>query len=182
MRRVSQVMAGHLISACLALVCLPTLVHAQTMPAQAMPAQALPAESQVVRDAYEAVSRWLFDLYLNQSIRLTVANVSQARPDAPSVLGPQVPAIAKVLDRHRVEFVRAMQPPLRAHFSPTDVTAFAARLAKPNIELDDATRTRLIAVDGDFRRDSQKAIRALTFDLGTLVAEALAAAPANRQN
>jgi hypothetical protein len=139
-------------------------------------------ESPAVSAAYDTVGRWLFDLYLSQSIRLTVANVTQTRPDAQAVLGPQMPAIAKVLDRHREDFERAMQPQLRAHFTPADVTAFAARLAKPPLDLDTATRSRLIAVDADFRRDGQKAIRALTFDLGTIVADALAAAPPNRQN
>ncbi len=140
------------------------------------------AESQPTAAAYDAIGRWLFDLYLNQSIRLTVANVAQARPDAPVVLGPQMPAIAKVLDRHRDDFIRAMRDPLRAHFNHSDAATFATRLAKPPIDIDDTTRARLVAVDADFRRDGQKAIRAITFDLGIIVTDALAAAPASRQN
>ncbi len=139
-------------------------------------------EAPAVSAAYDTVGRWLFELYLNQSIRLTVANMAQARPDATAVLAPQMPAIAKVLDRHREDFTRAMRDPLRAHFGPGEVTAFAVRLAKPPLDLDEATRTRLIAVDADFRRDGQKAIRAITYDLGTIVAEALAAVPPTRQN
>ncbi len=139
-------------------------------------------EATAISAAYETVGRWLFELYLNQSIRLTVANIAQTRPDAPTVLAPQIPAIARLLDRHRDDFVRAMHEPMRVHLTPTDAVAFAMRLAKPPVELDDAMRNRLIAVDSVFRRDGQKAIRAITFDLGTIVAEALAAAPPNRQN
>lgn len=140
------------------------------------------AETAAASAAYDGVARWLFDLYLSQSIRLTVATVSQARPEASAVIGPQVPAITKVLDRHRQEFVSAMQQPLRAHFNATEAAALAERVTKQPLDLDQATLQRLVQVDADFRRDGQKTIRALTFDLGSIVAEALSANPPSRQN
>ena len=138
-------------------------------------------EAPVVTTAYETTARWLFDLYLNQSIRLTVANSAQKRPDAPAILTPQLAAIARVLERHRADFAAAMGAPLRGQFSAPEIAAFSARLSKPPVDLDEPTRQKLIAVDADFRRDHQRIIRAMTFDLGSIVAEALAAVPV-RQN
>ena len=140
------------------------------------------AETLAATGHYTAVAAWLFDLYLNRSIQLTVANAGQTHPRVFEVLTPQMPAMARVLSRHRTPFVEAMQQPLRGQFSETEIAALAARVARNPIELDDASRSKLIAVDQDFRRDHQTVIRAITHDLGLLVSEALAAVPANKQN
>jgi hypothetical protein len=144
--------------------------------------QAAHAETPVATGHYSSVAQWLFDLYLNQSIRLTVANAGQAHPRVTQVLSPQMSAFARVLDRHRAPFVEAMQQPLRGHFGELEIAALAARLARQPVDLDEAARTRLIAVDQEFRRNGQTVIRAMTHDLGLLVSEALAAAPPIKQN
>lgn len=156
------------------LVMLPANVHPLTSMAR--------AETAAATGHYTDAAQWLFDLYLNQSIRLTIANAGQAHPKVVEVLGPQMPAMVRVLARHRAAFVDAMQQPLRGQFGEPEIAVLAARIARPPIELDDASRTRLIAVDQEFRRDSQKVIRGITHDLGLLVSEALAAAPPVKQN
>ena len=140
------------------------------------------AETPAATRHYTDVGQWLFDLYLNQSIRMTVANAGQTHPKVTQVLAPQMPAFARVLARHRASFVETMQQPLRGHFGETEIAALAARVARQPVELDEASRTRLIAVDQEFRRDGQTVIRAITHDLGLLVSEALADAPPIKQN
>ena len=140
------------------------------------------AETPAATGHYTDAAHWLFDLYLNQSIRLTIAKAGQAHPKIIEVLTPQMPAMVRVLDRHRSPFVEAMQQPLRGHFNEAEIATLTTRVVRQQLALDDASRTRLIAVDQEFRRESQKVIRGITHDLGLLVSEALAAAPPIKQN
>jgi hypothetical protein len=131
------------------------------------------AETPAATAAYTRVASWLFDLYLNQSIQLSAFNATRIRPGVEQVLAPRIPAMTRVLDRHRDGFVAAMQQPLRQHFSAPDAEAFAQRIGQSNLDLDDVTRGRLIEVDQVFRRDWQSVIRALTADLSVLIGEAM---------
>jgi hypothetical protein len=134
------------------------------------------AQTQTQTDAtYRAVAHWLFDLYLQRSIELTIFNATRAQPAAQDVLVPRLPAMRAILARHREPFAAAIDRPLRTHVSVDAASQLAKRIASPTPVLDDAMRERLTAVDAEFRRDSQSVIRAITADLGTMVADTLAA-------
>jgi hypothetical protein len=135
------------------------------------------AQATAADAAYRAVAEWLFDLYLERSIQLSVFNVQRLQPGADRLIAPKLPAMVSILARHREPFATAMDRALRQHL-PLDVaTALAERVRRPPVDLDEATRTHLIAVDSEFRRESQSIIRAVTSDLGGMIDEALAAAP-----
>ncbi len=124
--------------------------------------------------AYAHVANWLFELYLNRSIQLSVFNANQIRPGAQTLLAPQIPAMAKVLERHRERFVAALLPPLQMHVPAQEIAKLQSTTQSEPVQLDDTARTRLIEVDGEFRREQQAVIRALTADLNVVIGEALA--------
>jgi hypothetical protein len=127
--------------------------------------------------AYRDVASWLFDLYLERSVQLSVFNLQRVRPGADRVLAPKLPAMVRVLSRHRDAFIEAMDRALREHVPPDVAAALAVRVRTPPVDLDEMTRTQLIAVDSEFRREAQSVIRALTADLGSMMDDALASAP-----
>jgi hypothetical protein len=126
--------------------------------------------------AYDHVANWLFELYLNRSIQLSVFNANQMRPGADRVLAPQMPAIAKILERHRARFVAAILPPLQLHIPAQDIAKLQTATKSEPVQLDETARTRLIEVDGEFRREQQAVIRSLTADLNVVIGEALSQA------
>jgi hypothetical protein len=139
----------------------PTLLRAQPATADA---------------AYADVANWLFDLYLNRSIQISVVNANRLRPGAEQLLQPQMPAMARVLDRHREPFVAALRPALQLHVPMQEITKLQAATQTASVELDDEARARLVEVDQEFRREQQSVIRALTGDLNVVIGEALAQA------
>jgi hypothetical protein len=137
----------------------------------------LPVRAQSPPDrAYGQVANWLFELYLNRSIQLSVFNANQIRPGAEQVLAPQMQTMAVFLNRHRGAFVAAILPALQSHVPPTEIGRLEAVTQVQPLQLDDAARARLIEVDQEFRRDQQSVIRALTADLNVVIGDALAQA------
>jgi hypothetical protein len=136
-----------------------------------------PVRAQTSEPAYARVADWLFDLYVGQSIQLTLFNASKSRPGADGLLAPHIPAMTRFMERHRATFIAAMQPPLHEHLPAPEIDALAKLTATPKFELDDATRTRLTNVDEQFRRDAQAVIRAMTIDIGLIINDTLAQMP-----
>jgi hypothetical protein len=144
------------------------------MAAPGLPASRAHAQAAAAADAaYAAISAWLFDLYLQRSAQLTIANAARSLPGAVDVLQPRVPAMLAVLARHRDGFDVAMQRALRAQMPAATALALQRNLAVTPVPLDAATRGSLLAVDAEFRREAQVVIGAITGDLASMVADTL---------
>lgn len=135
-----------------------------------------------VDGAYADVAAWLFDLYIGQSIRLTLQQAARQRPGADTELARHAPVMARVLERHRAPFASAMTQALREAIGDGAIRDVQARARRTPSDLDEATRQRLVATDQVFRRDHQGVIRAITSDLGLMVAEALSGTAPSPQN
>jgi hypothetical protein len=127
-----------------------------------------------VQPAYRQAATWLFDLYAGQSVRLSIANAIRNRPPGTEqVLAPQLPIMVTALARHRDAFIMAMARPLQAQFNTAEIASLLQQATSEPLALDDVTRQKLVEVDADFRRESQTVIRAMTTDIGLMIATSL---------
>jgi hypothetical protein len=150
------------------------LTVATALPAVALHVRPTHAEQAAATQAYADVAAWLFELYLDRSLTLTIASAARQRPGAEQVLVSRSEAITGVMQRHRDGFIAAMQQPLRSELPEVVIADLHRRILKQPADLDDASRARLIAVDSHFRRDAQAVILAMTNDLTLMISDALA--------
>jgi hypothetical protein len=123
--------------------------------------------------AYTQIAHWLFDRYVEQAIAITRHNAAQKIRGAAEVIDKEAPALTRFLGRHRDAFTAELMRPLKSAVAPGDAPRIAAMVATRPPTLDKPALDALREVDLDFRRNSQRVLRAMTFEVDLLVEQVL---------
>ena len=123
--------------------------------------------------AYTAVAGWMFERYLERAIAVTRRNAAQILPDADQAIARETPALLRFLARHRDNFIAELLRPLQQFVPATEIASLAEKIKVAPVNLDARALQQLTAVDNEFRMNSQRVLRAMTFELDLLVEQTL---------
>ncbi len=131
------------------------------------------ADRTAAEAAYTRIAHWLFERYLDQAIAITRHNAGQKISGADEAIAKEAPALKRFLGRHRDGVVAELLRPLREIVPESEAGAVAGKVTATPPAIDPQTLKLLRDVDLDFRRNSQRVLRAMTFELDLLVEQVL---------